>query len=232
MSFAKISRRAATVAASFAFASAAWANVIVVTNTSWTLSTVSVDGGPTGDWTPSGIAAPAAGTFTLGVSAASNTATSAAATMGAGTLALTATGNVHFYRKTFTLDPFSAVSANMSLAVDNDAIIFINGAEIAREVDFDAANWGTPLPSLTINSNGSISNVVKFDATAPFTGFHAGLNDVVVAVRNPNSESGNAGGFAFRMDVATTASAVPEPGSIALLGLGLAGFGLARRKKR
>lgn len=71
--------------------------------------------------------------------------------------------------------------------------------------------------------------VTLFDQVASsFTGWRPGLNEVVLAVRNPDSEGLGAGGVAFRLDIVTQ---VPEPGSLALLGLGGLGLlGLGRRR--
>jgi hypothetical protein len=67
--------------------------------------------------------------------------------------------------------------------------------------------------------------VLKFDATAAsFTGWQAGENEVIVALRNPTAEDSPAGGFAFRMELI-----VPEPSGVTLVLLGFLGMmGVAR----
>ena len=94
-------------------------------------------------------------------------------------------------------------------------------------------NWARPYSSLTINEDGSITNLSLFDpgASTSFTGWKVGQNELILVIRNPDTEGLNAGGIAFRMDVVTR---VPEPGSIVMLGLGglgLAVFGWRKRKR-
>ena len=114
----------------------------------------------------------------------------------------------------------------MAVAVDNDIAVWINGTFVAAEVDLTGDNWLAPLPSFDILADGSISNIVKFDQTVPFTGFSSGTNELILAVRN--LDGGDLGGFGFRMVIET----VPEPTTTALLALGLIGAGFARRRKQ
>ncbi len=209
-------------------------NTLVVSNTGdWQLSTESVDGGGLGTWTAGALTLPAIGTYTLTPTtpavAGINNAVNGFIGMGAQPLA--ADNNVHFYRTEFFLSEFTALTAELTLAVDNGAAVFINGVEIAREESFVVDNWQFPLPALTINPDGTISDVVKFDSNlATFGGFVPGLNEIVVAVRNPNSENNPAGGFGFKLLVSTDAvPAIPEPATASLLLL--AGAAVLRRRR-
>lgn len=209
----------------------AFSETMVVSNTTdWTLSTVSTDGGPGGTWTAGAIVPPGAATFTLTPSVTGAAHLVAAANLiGMGAQPINADNNVRYYRSTFTLNAFDEIAADLTLGTDNGAAIFINGIEVARETSFLVDNWTNPLPSLVIAPDGTITNVVKFDSTAgSFTGFQVGLNEIIIAVRNPNSEGPGAGGFAFKLNVATT-QAIPEPATALLGVLGLAVLGRRRR---
>jgi len=193
----------------------------------WMQSTVRTSGGPPGTWTPGADPLPAASTFTVATqSATAGGIIAAGADFGAGSI-LGDGGNgsltgVQYYRTTFELEPFTEISANLVLAADNGAQVFINGTEVARETSYLVENWARPYSTLTINPDGSISDVTLFDQVAPsFTGWRLGTNELIVALRNPDSEGLSAGAFALRMDVV---SSVPEPGTLALFGLGACGL--------
>ena len=60
-----------------------------------------------------------------------------------------------------------------------------------------------------------------------------GTNELLVAIRNPDSEGVASGGFSLRFDVTTT-PVVPEPASVALasfLGLFIVGFAVRNRRR-
>jgi hypothetical protein len=169
----------------------------------WRVSTVSVDGGPTGTWNPSGNPPPAASTYTIVPTPTGPSLlpfiNSAGSIMGV--QGLLAGNNVRFYRTTFDLPVFGAISASIRMAVDAGAQMYLNGQLLATETTFSGETYFSPYPSITIAESGAVS-VTKFDTSvATFTNWNVGTNEIVVAVRNLNTEGANAGGLAFRMDV-------------------------------
>ncbi len=171
---------------------------------SWQLSTETIDGGDPAEWDPSADPPPPdASTFTLdplptepGVIGHIHNAAGALGVAG-----LTADSNVHYYRTTFDLNHIDSISAEILLAIDNGAQVYLNGELLATETSFLVENWGMPLPGISIAEDGALS-VVKFDSSADkFTNWRVGENEIVLAVRNPNSENDPAGGFAFRMNL-------------------------------
>ncbi len=200
----------------------------------WSLSTTRRSGGAAGTWTGPFLAPPAAATFTLPAQASTTGNILAAASdiaSGGTLLGDGGAGNpagLLYYRTTFVLPPFCGVMAYLTLAADNGAEVFLNGVELARETSFLVENWQRPYSTLTINANGTISGTTLFDWIAPsFTGWLVGENEIILAVRNPDSEALRAGGIAFRMDITLS---TPEPSGLTLLALG--GLALARARRR
>ena len=114
-----------------------------------------------------------------------------------------------YLRKTFTLG--TPTGGNFYLEVDDDSIVWINGVIVPGLYDASHGYDG-----------GHSADITSF--------LQAGDN--VIAIKADNSPGGGYYiGFAgFAQSDAITAN-VPEPGTFALLGLGLLGAGLARRRR-
>jgi MYXO-CTERM domain-containing protein len=115
------------------------------------------------------------------------------------------------------LDP-ATVDLKFRMAVDNDMISYdING--------------GTSIQSLLpsgVSSNFTQWHTFEITSSTPGVSFTTGSNDIRFDVRNA---AGTQGGFRLEW-LSATADQTPEPGTMEVLGLGLAGLGLARWRRR
>ncbi|HEX8201302.1 MAG TPA: hypothetical protein VF590_12510 [Isosphaeraceae bacterium] len=151
---------------------------------------------------------------------------------------------VRFFRSTFTLAPFDAVSLDLRASFDNDLQVFINGQSLALEGSLDASSFaGGVHHRVFVNPEGTLVNGFQggqmFDRVAPIfpaSRFNLGSNELILAVRNltSNGNMPDSGGFSFQVDF-TTFAAVPEPAAAMLLGTGLLcliSYGQRRRSRK
>ncbi len=111
------------------------------------------------------------------------------------------------YKTTFDLTGLNAASASITglWAADDEGLdILINGAS-------------------TSQTAGGFASFTPFAITA---GFNPGVNTIDFLVNNDGGPTG------LRVEMTGTAAAVPEPISLAVLGVGLLGIGLIRHRKR
>lgn len=109
-------------------------------------------------------------------------------------------------RKTFTIsDPIS--TAFLIGGVDDDADVYVNGTLVYSD------------------HNGSAQNFGPLDVAAFLT---QGVNVIAVAAADNFPQHGQNHAFAASLEIQTQ---VPEPASLLLLALGLAGLGFSHRKK-
>jgi hypothetical protein len=111
----------------------------------------------------------------------------------------------------------------------------VSGAGGVYGVGFDFSNGRTlPYVAYVTYGNGSTENLALSPAGFPDLEFWGITSDLLIASIHFGLTDGGTtreGDFALDNLTIGNAGSVPEPGSLTLLGLGLAGLGLSRRRK-
>ena len=137
---------------------------------------------------------------------------------------------------------FIDASGTSSFTNTADIIASIDGSGTKIRIDFDVgvSAWGADTFSLCCGQDkidifdidNMLIGTVSAIGSADFWGFELSMGEVAdYIVLRTELSTGSAD--AFRMDnLSFVTVSVPEPGTLALLGIGLVGMGLARRRKK
>ena len=128
----------------------------------------------------------------------------------------------YIYQDTFNLTGFNDTLVNIigKWSADNYGYIVVNNVEVTGGVSGQIAN-----------QTGQFEKFTSFNLNSLNTDFISGINTIDFVVFNNTNGSPDVTGV--NIDIQSTTAYAPEPGSFALMGLGLSGlyFGVKRRKR-
>jgi PEP-CTERM motif len=129
----------------------------------------------------------------------------------------------YIYEDTFNLTGFndSLVDIIGQWSADNYGYIVVNGQEVTSGVSGQIAN-----------QTGQFEHFTSFNLNSSNTDFISGINTIEFVV--VNTSNGDPDVTGVNIDIESKTAFAPEPGSFALMGLGLSGLylGVKRRKRR
>jgi hypothetical protein len=126
----------------------------------------------------------------------------------------------YIYEDTFNLTGLnlSTVDITGKWTADNYGYIVVNGVQVTAGESGNIAD-----------TTGQFEHYFNFALTSSNTDFVSGVNTIEFVVMNNSNGSPNSTGLNVDIE-SKTANVTPEPGSFALMGLGLGTLGLAARK--
>lgn len=129
----------------------------------------------------------------------------------------------YIYQESFNLTGYnlSTVVITGEWSADNYGYIVVNGTEVTTGTD-----------GIISNIDGQFEDFFDFVLNSSNTTFVSGTNTIDFYVFNNPNGTPDVTGLNVDIESDSASPAVPEPGSLGLLGLGLAGLYVAARKRR